>query len=259
MPPSWGANAILHPAKRASSEQPKRAHDEISFTTEDGLTLKGWLFHGEGPRHGLIVYFHGIANNRASGLWIADKLVPKGWDMLMYDARAQGDSGGTVCTYGILEKRDLARALDAVKADRAILFGHSLGAAVALQAAAFDPRVKGVIAISSFRDLRTAAHDRAPFFATEQQITDAFALAEKEGHIAIDDASPLKAAAGIHAPVLLIHGAGDGETRPEHSQAIFEALREPKKLVLVDWAGHNDVIARDQTWSEIDTWLAARQ
>jgi pimeloyl-ACP methyl ester carboxylesterase len=231
----------------------------VVFKTTDGLTLKGWLFRTSEKRRGLVVWFHGISNNRASGLWLVDKLGPRGWDLLMYDARAHGDSEGTVCTYGVLERNDLSRALDAVKADKAILFGHSLGAAVALQAAAYDPRVTGVIAVSSFSDLRTAAHERAPFFASESEISQAFAIAEQEGHFRVDDASPVKAAAQIHVPVLVIHGAADRETKPEHSRAIFEALHEPKELVLVDGAGHNDILARAQSWQEIDAWLAARE
>jgi pimeloyl-ACP methyl ester carboxylesterase len=204
-----------------------------------------------------MVCLHGISNNRSACIGTAERFVAEGWDVLTYDARAHGESGGTFCSYGVLERRDVSRALDAVKADRAVLFGSSLGAAVALQAAAVDPRIQGVIAQSPFKDLRSIAQERAPFIASQAQIDKAFALAEEEGHFHIDDASPLVAARSIHVPVLLLHGDADRETKPEHSVALYAALAGQKRLVLVPGATHNDVLARADAWKTIEEWLSS--
>ena len=61
--------------------------------------------------------------------------------------------------------------------------GFSMGAAVALQAAADDPRIDAVVAVSPFSDLRTIVHERAPFFATRRDIARAFELAEQAGQL----------------------------------------------------------------------------
>ena len=205
----------------------------------------------------------GVAANRESGLGIADHFLARGFDVLVYDSRAHGESDGQACTYRFNEKQDLRRVLDHVAATPIILMGASMGAAIALQAAAEDARIAAVVAVSSFSDLRTAAIERTPFFASKGNIAEAFKLAEAEGAFHVDDVSPMTAAAHVSAPTLLIHGDRDDETPPSHSQRIFAALHAPKRLILVPNAGHGHVVDAS-VWHEIDGWidatlLAARQ
>jgi len=242
---------MRHPLAAA----PELPHRDVSFRS-DGVVLKGWLFPTGHPRRGLIVYLHGVADNRGSSVGLAHRFVAEGYDVLAYDSRAHGESEGRDCTYGFYEKRDLARALDAVSADQAILFGASLGAAVALQAAPDEPRVRGVIAQSSFSDLDVVVRERAPWIATRADVEKALALAEKRGNFQVAEVSPRKAAARIHVPVLLIHGREDRETPAAHSQRIYDALAGPRRLILVPGAGHNDVLSGADVWREIDSWLA---
>jgi pimeloyl-ACP methyl ester carboxylesterase len=256
MPPSWGANVLLHPHRRQVSRVPALPFERVDLDVAPGVRLAGWTFRTPQPRRGTVVYLHGLGDNRGSSIGIAKHFVPLGFDVLAYDARALGESGGDACTYGFHEKRDLARALDLVGAKRALVFGVSLGAAVGLQAAAIDPRIALVVAVAPFSDLRTAARERAPFFASQANIDEAFRIAEAEGHFRADDVSPVAAAASVRLPVLLIHGADDRETPPSHSQRIFAALPGPKKLVLVPGAHHNDTLT-PATWSAIDAWVAS--
>ena len=176
--------------------------------------------------------------------------------MIAYDSRAHGESEGDVCTYGFYEKEDLRRVLDRVDAKPIVIMGFSMGAAVALQAAAVDRRIGAVMAVSPFSDLRTVGSERAPFFASKGNISDAFKLAEAEGKFRADDVSPMAAAAHITAPTLTIHGERDDETPPAHSQRIFAALRGPKRLIVVPNADHNHVLDAG-VWREIDSWLDA--
>lgn len=256
LPPEWGANAILRPMRRPLLRRTSLPHEAIAFRSDEGLLLKGWLFRSPAPHRGLIVYLHGIADNRDSGIGVAQRFVPKGYDVLAYDSRAHGESEGAYCTYGFHEKRDVSRALDAVGADGAILFGSSLGAAVALQAAAAEPRVRGVIAQSPFSDLESIVRDRKPWIATGSEVEQALALAEQRGGFRRGEASPQAAARLVRVPVLLIHGANDRETRPAHSQRIYGALAGPRRLLLVPGAGHNDVLGREEVWKEIEEWVA---
>jgi pimeloyl-ACP methyl ester carboxylesterase len=255
-PPEWGANAILHPYRRRPTAVPDFAYEDLVFASE-GVTLRGWVFRGSSPRRGTIVYLHGSADNRQSGLGFARRFVAQGFDVAAYDSRAHGDSGGDACTYGFHEKKDLSRALDALGADSVVLFGTSLGGAVALQAAAEEPRVIGVIAQSSFSDLETIVHERAPFFARAAEVREALAIAEERGAFRVAEVSPRLAATRIDVPVLLIHGERDRETSASHSRAIFAALAGPRELFIVPRAGHNDTLADARTWEKIDAWLAA--
>jgi uncharacterized protein len=255
MPPSWAAPALLHPARKPLTAAPPLPAENVEFAG-DGVLLKGWLFRAKGERRGTIVYLHGVADNRASVTGVAQRYVPRGYDVLAYDSRAHGDSSGDTCTYGYFEKRDLTKAIDFLKVPHVSVIGVSLCAAVALQAAAQDPRVASVVGISTFSDLRTVASERAPFFASAGNIREALALAETQGHFVVDEVSPVKAAARLSIPVLLIHGAEDRETAPAHSERVFKALAGPKRLVLLPKAGHG-VGLNESTWTIIDAWVLA--
>jgi uncharacterized protein len=135
-----------------------------------------------------------------------------------------------------------------------VLVGTSLGAAVALQEAAVDPRVTAVIAAETFSDLRTVATGRAPFFFTPGIIARAFRIAEQQGHFEVDAVSPVAAAANIRIPVLLVHGAADTDTPPEHSRRVLDALSGPKRIIFVPGARHNESLRAD-VWNEIERWL----
>jgi pimeloyl-ACP methyl ester carboxylesterase len=253
MPPSWGAGALLHPGRRAVQNRPARAVEELRLDG-DGVTLRAWRFRARAPRRGTVVYLHGVGDNRGSSLGVADRFVPNGFDVIAYDSRAHGDSTGDACTYGYHEKRDLSRVLDQIKDKPIVLIGTSLGAAVALQAAADDERVALVIAVATFSDLRTVAYERAPFFASRGNIESAFQIAGTRASFTVDAVSPVAAARRIRAPVLLIHGEKDDETPPDHSRRVHAALRSAKRLIIVPGAGHNDCL-RPEVWREIDEWI----
>jgi alpha-beta hydrolase superfamily lysophospholipase len=256
MPASWGADALLHPPKHAVSQHPKEKFDDVEFDV--GIKLKGWMFRTELPRKGTVVYLHGLTDNRGSGIGIASHFTALGYDVLAYDGRAHGESGGEACTYGFYEKRDLQRVLDKVAGAPIVVFGVSLGAGIALQAAAEDARIALVVAISPISDLRTAASERAPFFASRANIEKALAIAEEKGKFRIDDVSPAAAAARIRAPVLVVHGLEDDETPPAHAQRVYDALTGSKKLVMVPGAHHYDVLTND-AWKQIDEWVEANR
>lgn len=253
MPPSWGAGAVLHPHRRHVTRTPSLPYQDVSFEG-DGVVLRGWLFPASAPKRGVtVVALHGIADNRESTVWIAERLAPKGFDVLAYDSRANGESRGDACTYGFYEKKDLARALDQLGIQRAILVGSSLGAAVALQAAAMDSRVIAVVAADTFSDLATIVRERAPFFASKAQIEKALVLAERDGHFRIADVSPVEAARRIRVPVLLLHGSRDRETPAAHSERVFAALAGPRDLRLVAAAAHGEALGK--AWSEVEAWI----
>ena len=67
------------------------------------------------------------------------------------------------------------------------------------------------------------------------------------------------AAARIHVPVFLIHGAEDRDTTPGHSRRVFAALKGPTRLRMVIGAGHNESLNRRDVWSGIDDWLSHTQ
>jgi uncharacterized protein len=251
--PELGAGGLLHPARRRVVAPPPPGCAHASFAGDDA-SLKGWSCKATGGQRGTIVYLHGTADNRASAAGLVQRFGPRGFAVVAYDSRAHGESSGEMCTYGFHEKRDLHRVLDTIEGTPIVLFGTSLGAAVALQAAAGDPRPAAIVAVETFSDLRTVASERAPFFFTAGTMRKAFQLAEARGRFYVDAVSPKEAAAHVTAPVLVIHGDADVETPPAHSQRVFAALKGPKRLILVPGAGHNGSLRAD-VWDAIERWL----
>lgn len=251
---SLAAGGLLYPKRHELLPPPPANCGERAFAGE-GVTLRGWHCRGTGQRRGTVIYLHGTADNRGSSLGVVRRLGRKGLDVVAYDSRRHGASEGDTCTYGYFEKADLRRVIDTLDSGPVVLFGTSLGAAVALQEAANDQRVTAVIAVEVFSDLRTIARERAPFFLTESTMRKAFEVAEARGGFDIDSVSPVEAARSIRAPVLLIHGAADVETPPAHSQRVLAALAGPKRLILVPQAGHNRSLSDPGVWTEIDRWI----
>ncbi len=255
--PSLGASILVDAVRTPVVDVSSLPHHAVSFRSGD-VTLQGWLFEPPGKPKGLVVYLHGRMANRSWGVGAAEALVPHGYAVLVYDQRAHGASGGAYCTYGYREKVDVSRAIDAMGFDKVFVLGHSLGGAVALQAAAEDPRIRAVVAASSFSDLRTVVRERAPRLESDADVRESIRLAEEKADFKIDDVSPATSATRIHVPVLLVHGMRDTTIVPEHSQRILAALAGPKKLVLVDGATHYDVLRFPAVWAEITSFLDAQ-
>jgi dipeptidyl aminopeptidase/acylaminoacyl peptidase len=91
-------------------------------------------------------------------------------------------------------------------------------------------------------------------YFTSGIIARAFRLAEQQGRFSVDEVSPVTAAADMRIPVLLIHGADDIDTPPDHSRRVLAALKGPKRLILVPGAHHNESLTGG-VWNEVEQWV----
>lgn len=254
--PGAGAAALLHPSRHLTRASPP-AGCQAEWFEGDGVRLRGWRCGGAGPRRGSLIYLHGIADNRGSAAGVIQRFTPLGYDVVAYDSRAHGDSDGDACTYGFHEKADLSRVVATLAPGPVVLLGISLGAAVALQGAAVEPRVSAVVAIETFADLRTVAAERAPWVIRAGSFGRALRLAERQGRFTVAEVSPVRSAATLMTPVFLTHGTADRDTPATHSQRVFDALAGPKHLELVPGAGHGQSL-QPRVWDAIVQWLHQR-
>ena len=252
--PSIAAGGLLHPARTVNQHQRPDQCEEAALAGAD-IALKGWRCHAAGQPRATVIYLHGVADNRGSAIGAISRFSSRGYDVIAYDSRAHGESEGAACTYGYFEKHDLMRIIDTVEHQPVVLIGTSLGAAVALQAAALDSRIAALVSAETFSDLRTVAAERAPSVLTDGLIAKAFRVAEASVHFQVDAVSPMASAKHIHVPVLLIHGANDLETSPAHSDRVFSALSGRKRLIRVEGAAHNGSLRAESVWAEIDAFI----
>ncbi|MGH9407402.1 MAG: alpha/beta hydrolase [Terriglobia bacterium] len=135
------------------------AYQPVEFTSRDGVLLKGWYVPaqpvpGRTPR-GTIVYCHGLHRSRVEMLPMAVFGHQQGYNGLLFDFRNHGESGKKVTSIGYWERLDaeaaVSYALGHENAQRpVVLWGVSMGAAAALEAAAEDPQADAVISDSTF-------------------------------------------------------------------------------------------------------------
>jgi hypothetical protein len=95
----------------------------------DGVTLKGWKVSPPRPNGDWVLLYHGVSDNRTGNLGHAEFLLRHGYSVVMMDSRAHGQSGGTMATYGWLERNDTRVIVDALYASESVRHLYALGRA----------------------------------------------------------------------------------------------------------------------------------
>lgn len=252
--------SIIKPFRRANpvvTDYLKRNADRIDITTNDSVKLFGYFIKSKNSSSfGTVILLHGIGDNKESNLALTEFLAQNGYNSLIFDLRAHGQSTGSYCTYGYYEKKDVSKYITELvrrypdKGPIAI-FGHSLGGAIAIQALAADKRIKCGIAASTFCNLRQVAFDYMkrmtyiPFkYVSDISIDKAAIIANFQP----DSINNEIYAAKITQPVLIIHGTDDENIPMINGCNIFKCLKSRnKELYLVKNAGHNNLYSAGST------------
>ena len=200
--------------------------DELSIRTGDGLALHGWWIAGPGRR--VLIWYHGNAGNIADRLlnarWFVEQL---GVDVVLVDYRGYGRSEGTPDEAGLY--RDGLAIYDVVAARGVpardvILFGRSLGGAVAIEVAL--RRAAGAVVLeSAFRSVPAMARVHY-WFVPGRAIRTRMDNESKIGR--------------VPAPILFLHGDRDRIVPLAHSRRLRELAARPARLHVIEGAGHND-------------------
>ena len=251
--------ANLNPERVDEAEQAfnRTGATKTDFTVRanDGVELRGWKVVPASPNGDWVLLFHGVSDNRTGDLGHAEFLLRHGYSVVMMDSRGHGKSGG-MATYGWKERYDTVAIADALCATEKIrhLYAHgvSMGAAIALQSAAVEPRIAAVSAEDPFANLREVTYDYAgldvsPFLGkTLFRPASIFALraVALTGGFNPDEVSPEKAVAQRPFPVLLICGTNDHRIPCRHAEAIYSAAMGPKELWIVQGAGHASALGQ---------------
>ena len=252
---------FLHPVRRAltpdliqnSDAGFARVHaqrEDFSVTTRDGTRLRGWKVWAAQPSGDWVILFHGVADNRAGVVEQALILLAAGYDVVMMDARAHGESEGPMATYGWLERRDvqdIVKALEASEHPRHLFaLGESMGAGIALQSAAVEPRIEAVVAEAPFASLREASYDyaglrKSPWLGKTLFAPGTWTMiyrAERIADLPAVQVSPIKAVAMRAFPVLLICDGSDVVLPCRHTKMIFDAAIGRKSMWVIPDAYH---------------------
>src|SRR5260370_32946048 len=231
--------------------------EDFDVRAADGVLLRGWKVRSAKPNGNWVLVFHGVADNRAGVLVQAQPLLEEGYSVVMMDARAHGASDGPMATYGWLERNDSKSVVDKLEAEEhphhLFALGESMGAGIALQSAAVEPRIEAVVAEAPFASLREASYDyaglhRYPLLGMTLLAPGAWTMVyhgELSAGFPAGEVSPEKAVAARAFPVLLICDAEDTVLPCRHTKRIYAAARGPKQIWVVPHAFHTSAIGYD--------------
>ncbi len=154
-------------------------YKSVSFTSTDGVSLSGWFIPSlraedvaeqgdkvlRRQRPG-VVLCHGLGSNRSQLLPLAGYLNSQGYEVLLFDFRGCGLSGGEIQSFGLHEREDVLAAVHyladraCVDPSRMVVIGQDVGGAAAISAAALDYSIKAVIVSDVDKDVKAGIERR---------------------------------------------------------------------------------------------------
>lgn len=256
--PAWlvwaGSSRLI--ARRAPDVQTSPAdyglaYEDVSFTSRDGLMLRGWFIPAN-PARGTIIFCHGHGGSMDPDVIYAPWFHDAGFNVLMFNFRAHGHSEGARVSMGYFERRDLLGAVDYLQrrgvAEVGVL-GFSLGGAVAITTAAQCQAIRAVVSDGGFARLESALLG----WGRERRKNVPHGLALPLARLVITvtgwrlgaclpAADPIRWVGQIAPrPLLFIHGDLDPYVPVADIEALYAAAGEPKELWRVPEAGHREV------------------
>ncbi|MDF3162103.1 alpha/beta hydrolase [Pseudomonas proteolytica] len=211
---------------------------------KSGQSLHGWWWPAAKKDAPAILYLHGVRWNLTGQLFRIEQLHAQGYSVLAIDYRGFGQSRGDLPSESSVyeDARVAWERFQLLQPDpgKRLIYGHSLGGAVAIDLAAelgqqavaerLPPPVRGLVIESTFTSLADVAAAVA-----NTSLPVRWLLSQK-----FDSIDKI---ADIHMPLLVVHGLDDRYVPPRFSQQLFDAAQEPKHLLLVPGASHNNSLS----------------
>ncbi len=203
------------------------AYESVELQAGDGVRLHAWFIPAEHPR-ATVLFCHGNAGNISHRLDSIRLLHSLGLQVLIFDYRGYGESLGSPSEAGTYRDVDAAwrYLLDVrgIPAGEIIIFGRSLGAAVAADLASRTLPAAVILesAFTSVPDMATGIYPWLPVRLLSRYRYDS-----------------LGKMARITRPLLLVHSREDEIIPFAHGERLFERAREPKQFLEIQ-GGHND-------------------
>ncbi|SCC58773.1 hypothetical protein GA0116948_11694 [Chitinophaga costaii] len=247
-------------SKSMEEDTPSLAHENIILHTRDGVRLEGWYIPADtiAKAHGTIIVLHGYGSSKSDKLPEAYFFHQQGYNTLLIDFRAHGNSSGLTCSIGYKETEDLLSAWRFVESKgekHILLWGMSMGAATILKAVpAYHLHPEKIMLEAPFASLVDAVKSRMrsvhlPGTPFAQLLT--FWGGIEQGFWGFGY-EPYRYAEDITCPTLLCWGKLDTRVMETETQEIYEHLRaKNKQLTVFAESGHQSFCLHEpEKWEE---------
>ncbi|MFN2596966.1 MAG: alpha/beta hydrolase [Pyrinomonadaceae bacterium] len=231
----WFEYAVTFRPEPYSSNQPwetPAGGEDVWFVTRDNVRLHGWFVNSQTkPALATVIFFHGNGGNLGHVGWLGEALARRGFDVLLFDYRGYGRSGGEMRDENDLyadadAAYDFAVGARGAQPDRIVLYGQSLGTTAVADLA--SRRKCGALIVES--GLSSASDMAATMLPWLPRPLRAL------GRNRFESARKL---ASVHSPVLIVHGDPDHTVPTDNARRLYAAANEPKRLMIVAGADHN--------------------
>ena len=228
-------------------------YEDVEFLSRKGdVTLEGWYLTSIccGPT---VIVVHGISSNRSGGeaTEVAARLVKVCFNVLLFDLRAHGSSGGDRLTGGIDEAQDVLGAYDYLRSrgipQRDIMvLGRSMGAGASVLAAAAEPEIGALVLDGTYADVtdlvayEIGRKTPVPEWAAPVFIPGASLLADMLYGVDMGLLVPERSVGSIGYPILVIHGEADTRIPTEHGIRVHRAAHPGSELWITPGTDHGD-------------------
>jgi fermentation-respiration switch protein FrsA (DUF1100 family) len=202
----------------------------VAIDIGNDVTLESWFAPAMRNDGRTIIYFHGNAGNIGDRVERVLPYLQAGYGVLLVGYPGYGGNPGRSSEpafYATARANLDFLAKEGIDASRLILFGESLGTAVAIQMA-LEYRALALILEAPLASIYLSAKARYPFLVFGHLIRDKFASIDKIGKVRL--------------PLLVIHGERDLTTAVHFGRAVFDRANEPKTGYFPKDAGHSDLM-----------------
>ncbi|MBK8609744.1 MAG: alpha/beta hydrolase [Chitinophagaceae bacterium] len=243
----FGINAV----KKQNTVIADSTFQNITLITKDGLKLAAWYIPADSA-FGTVLLFHGHGGTRSDVIKESESFNKMGYNTLLVDFRAHGNSEGNTCTIGYDETEDVKLAYDFIKnkgENNVVLWGISMGASTITKAVKdYQLEPKKVILEMPFGTIEDAVVGRVKMMGLPPQPVAAlltFWGGAEHGFWAFG-MKPQEFVASIKCPVLLQWGRNDPRVSRSEEDILFSHIaNENKKWVVYETAAHESLCKKE--------------
>ena len=223
----------FHPSRMSAmgAKSTPDGAETVWFNSADGVRLNGFYFQSlSKPEVATIVFFHGNGGNISDVSWLGQRFAKHGFNVLLFDYRGYGASDGVAGDESALyADGDAAVAFlvneKKLRPEQIVLYGHSLGTAVAADVASRG-HFGAVVLESGFSSASSLASSALPWLPRWLHFL---------GKNRFESARKLTK---VKSPILIAHGDPDRTIPTSEAQLLFASANEPKRLLIIPGAGH---------------------